>query len=357
MIAPARPPEGIRRIAIVRLSAFGDVVMALPALEGLRAAFPGAHIAWIVEERARGLLEGHPAIDELIDFPKARWKTALRKGGEPRRALAEMRAFWRNLRGQGFDLAVDFQGNLKSGLVTWATGARIRLGYAQEECREPNTLFTTLRVSLGGQAIHRMDRDLLLVGAVGVPFAHRPVRIAFTDPELAAAREVLAAPPGLRTVVLHPGTSAFMPHKRWPPTSYARLARGLQARGGVRVLLSWGPGDEDLLEEIQAAAPGATEPLPLLPGPRALGAVLRGADLVVGSDTGPVHLASLLGAPTIALLGPGDPRHYYPHGHPERAFYRRVACSPCRLRSCPTRDCMAGIRPDEVLARAFSILG
>ncbi len=353
----AAAPGAFSRILIVRLSSVGDVVMALPALEGLRAAYPTAHIAWVVERRARNLLEGHPALDEIIDFPRSKWREQWKRRCGFVRSLPAMSRWFRELRRKDFDLSLDFQGNLKSGACTFAAGAKIRIGYAKDECREPNWLFTNRRLSLGGQGIHRVDRDLLLAGLAGVPFRFRRPRIRFEADDRKVGEEVVAQPgAGPPVVVLHPGTSNFMPHKRWPIASYARLGDELVRRLSARVIVSWGPGEESMADALHRSMRERSEILPPTPSMKSLGFVLSRADLVVGSDTGPVHLAVVMGVDTLVLLGPGDPRHYYPRGHPDRCFYHRAPCSPCRHRGCLDLQCMISIAPDAVAAKAEEVL-
>ncbi|NRA97651.1 MAG: glycosyltransferase family 9 protein [Planctomycetes bacterium] len=314
----AIPPRGeFKNIAIIRLSSVGDVIVALPALEGLRATYPDARISWIVERRARNVLDGHPAIDEIIEFPREHWRSTRTKRFGVLRAVPGMWRFYRSLRRRQFDLTVDFQGNLKSGSCTFFCHAKVRVGYAKPECREPNYLFTNRRLDLGGQAIHRVDRDVLLVGQVGVPFDVPRPRIAFTGEDRVPGDLTVATPHiGHPIVVLHPGTSDFMPHKRWPLKNYAELGDALSRQVGARILLSWGPGEEERIARVQETMAEPSEIIPPTPSMRSLGYLLSRADLVIGGDTGPIHLAAVQGAPTISIMGPSDPRHYYPHGHP-----------------------------------------
>lgn len=352
-----RPPESFDNIAVIRLSSVGDVVMALPAVEGLRRTYPRARITWIVESRARNLLEGLPAVDELIDFPRTAWRKTWKKPLGIPRSIPGIASFYADLRRRRFDLTIDFQGNLKSATCTVGAWAKVRVGYTRDECREPNHPFTNRRLGLGGQAVHRIDRDLLLAGTVGVPFGFVRPRIAWSAEDRMAGEATIPGPgQGRKTVVLHPGTSDFMPHKRWPLEAYAAVGDRLAREAGARVLVSWGPGEESTAARLAGLMREPAEPIPRTPTMKSLGALLSRADLVIGGDTGPVHLAVVLGVDAITLVGPGDPRHYYPYGHPERVFYRRVACSPCRHRSCTQRDCMTGIPWEPVAAEALRIL-
>lgn len=352
--------RAFERIALVRLSAIGDVVMALPALEALRLAHPQAHIAWVVEKRASNVLLGHPSLDEIIEFPRLR---TIRK--ESRwgflAAAASLLQLRRELRKRRFDVALDFQGNLKSGLCTWATGAPLRIGYPRSVCREPNWLFTNHRVDLNGQELHRMQSDLLVAAAAGAEPYHLRPKVAFSDQDRVPGDQCIQGDSAFdrHQVLLHPGTSDFMPHKRWPLNNYARLGEHLYRTKNVRLLLSWGPGEQSMVADLASELSSLgvpSEVIPDTPSMKSLGYLMSKCHLVVGSDTGPVHLAVALGVPVITLLGPGDPRHYHPFGHPDRAFYRRVACSPCRHRTCAPRDCMSGIEPHTVAEKAVQIL-
>jgi len=347
----------LRSIAVIRLSSVGDVIMAMPAVERLREAHPTAHIAWVVEGRARNILEGFPAIDEIIEFPRTLIRELWKKPFGLLRCTAPILAFRRELRRRRFDLSIDFQGNLKSAACTVMAGARRRLGYDGTQCREPNHWFTNEVLRLNGQEMHRMDRDLLLAGLAGARFGFTHPRIHFSAEDRRVGCTVIRNPGvGPPVVVLHPGTSDFMPHKRWPLERYAAFGDVLSRRAGARILLSWGPGEEPMVNEIRKRMQQPSEILPPTPTIKSLGHVLQRADLVVGGDTGPIHLAVALGTPTLILLGPGDPRHYYPHGHPERVFYHRVPCSPCRNRSCALLACMSEISVDEVAERALTVL-
>jgi ADP-heptose:LPS heptosyltransferase len=232
----------------------------------------------------------------------------------------------------------------------------VRVGYERAECREPNWLFTNRKLAARGEQMKRVDRDLLLAGQLGAPFEYLPPRVGFTAADKEAGDRFLAELPGAGPVVLlHPGTSDFMPHKRWPLDRYAVLARRL-AGAGARVVITWGPGELEMARRLETLSEGRVTVAPETPSMKSLGWLIRGADLMIGSDTGPVHFAVMLGIDVVILLGPCDPRHYYPLHHPDRTFYARVPCSPCRFRACPDLVCMAGIDADRVADKAIQVL-
>jgi ADP-heptose:LPS heptosyltransferase len=156
--------------------------------------------------------------------------------------------------------------------------------------------------------------------------------------------------------VLHPGTSGFGKHKRWPAERFGALAHRLEAELGLRSVVSWGPGEEGLARVATAASEGAAM---LGPRTRSLAALAhlatRGA-LFVAADTGVLHLAAMLGTPTVGLFGPKDPRVYGPRGPRTAVVFKGMDCSPCPRRSCPDPVCMHSIETDDVLAAARPLL-
>lgn len=348
--------ERFENIALIRLSSVGDVIMALPALEALKRAHPRARLTWIVEKRARNILDGHPHIDEIIEFPRTEIRTRWKERFGLWKTIPTLARFRRTLRSRRFDATIDFQGNMKSAVCTFFAGAPVRAGHERAECREPNWLFTNRRLRIDGASMHRIDRDLLLAGKLGAPFEYHAPRIEYSVQDREVGDRFLATLPASRPVViLHPGTSDFMPHKRWALDRYAQCATRLTAFG-AQVVVTWGPGELGMAQTVNQLAGGALAIAPETPSMKSLGWLLKRARLVIGADTGPVHLGVVQGVDVIIVLGPADPRHYYPLHHPERTFYERVPCSPCRFRACPDLVCMAGIDADAVATKAIEVL-
>lgn len=360
------PPQTVRmgraadlphdaHVAIVRLSALGDVILALPALEALHAERPGWRITWITESAGAAILEAHPALERVIEFPRHALKGLTRPGRGLSGHLRSLGAFRRELRAARFDLALDLQGNLKSAVVSRLTGAPLRAGLPPSHTREPNTWATHLQATLPLEPIHRSEVDLSVVRSVGLRAAWRPGRVASDAASEKRIDSWLADQPEDRPlIVLQPGTSAHMPHKRWKPHSWSTLATLLAGNLGAHIVWNGGPGEEALLDACDPDSRHAR--VPPEASLRELAALLSRADLLIGGDTGPTHLAEVLGRPTLTLLGPTDPRVYYPYGHPERALFRRLSCAPCRFRGCPARACMSGITPEEVAREAGRVL-
>ncbi len=351
------PQDDFKNIALVRLSSIGDVIFAMPALALLRETYPQARITWIVEDRAADLLRDHSLLDEVLIMPRRIWKKKRANGASRTAVLADMRAFGKLVASRNFDLAIDFQGNLKSGLVTRATKAPVRLGYGKGETKEPNWLFTNRKLRLHGEVMHRMERDIRLLGLIGIAPSFRWPPFTFAEDDRKVVDAFIGSlPEGGPIIVLNPGTSAWFKCKRWDPDYYASLADYLVLSRQARVVINWGPDEIEVVDQIMKMAQVPIYQAPDLKNMRQVGYLMSQADLVVGSDTGPVHLAAAQRIKTIILFGPYDPRFYYPFEHKERAVFMNLACSPCRYRTCPAVDCMRLISPTRVAHLCDAVL-
>jgi len=352
---PLAAPPLARRVLILRLGAVGDVVRTLPAARALRLAYADAHLAWLVEPGAASLLEGQPWLDEVIVFPR----DVLRDAGRRGRLVTldrTARGFVRALRGRSFDLVVDFHAILKSGVLARLSGAPCRVSYAKPFSRESAWRFATHRARLEPPKQSRFDRNEALVRYLGIE-APLPLR-ALEVPVPALERVEAALGAGPAPVVVHPGTSDATAYKRWSVEGYAAVARGLLEAGGPATRVSVGPAKDDraFAEAIVAAAGGAASLAPETPSLLDLAALFARARLYIGSDTGPMHVASLVGTPVVQLLGPTDPVENQPFpGTPSRTVRQQIACNPCR-RGCAAATCMAVLHPTAVLAAANELL-
>ncbi len=341
---------------MVRLSSLGDVVHTLSALEALRRLQPSAQISWIVEPPGDELLSGHPALDEVIPFPRKAWQRELTRPARAIGALARAIPAMRRLSSRGFDIAVDFQGNFRSGVVTLASGASVRVGFARPQCRELNSVFTNVRMKVQ-PAQHRADKALGLVGFFGPVAKDVRVRLPRSlTAEIKMAHWLKSLPEGRFSVVMHPGTSPFGSFKRWPSRSFGELARRLIGNLGARVIVSWGPGEENMAVDVWETS---GQSVLLTPPPVNLAdliALVRKCDLFVGADTGPTHIAAAAGAPTVAIFGPKDPAVYAPRFDIGEVVRAPVPCSPCARRRCDKPDCMTQITTEMVYEAAVKCL-
>ena len=305
-----------RAVALVKLSSLGDVIHALPVAEALTAAFPRARLAWLVERREAALLRDHPALDEVIDVDTRAWRAA-RTPAQLRGAWRALAALGRRMRDGNFDVAIDLQGLVKSGIVTRVTGAGVRIGFAAGWSRERlNALFTTRRVTPPPEARHVVDQYLALLRPFGITVA--PGRARFRLPTRAAAESRIddffvgvGLKPRHRLVVLNPG--AGRGNKRWPVARFRALAERLCHDGDAQVLVLWGPREHEAARAIAEIRP----PRPALAPPTdldELAAVARRASVMVAGDTGPLHLAAAVGTPCVGLYGPTSAARNGPYG-------------------------------------------
>ncbi|MFH1227564.1 MAG: glycosyltransferase family 9 protein [Planctomycetota bacterium] len=372
----------IKKILIIRLSAVGDVINTLPVLRLLRKHYPQSYIGWAVEEKAKDLLDGDPDINELI---VGSWKHDLlptipgsnslhsncqcivfrraRHALAPGNIFGAVPEFIKALRRTGYDVALDFQGNLKSGLVSYLSKAKERIGFAPPASKEYNYLFNNQTVSLPEPHINRIEKNLYLLRALGIYETGLP-KDSIIDISGLTSVDPLAGRPADRLVIIHPGTSAFGAYKRWAPDRYGQLADRLISELKCQVLLSWGPGEKPLVEQIAAGMKSKPIILDYSQSLKQLAVLLSKATLFIGSDSAPLHLANILRRPLIGLYGPKDPVVYGPWpNRPDAVVIRKeLECSPCAKRACdspvkgPEPKCMELITVDDVFAAAKGLL-
>jgi lipopolysaccharide heptosyltransferase II len=331
------------RILIVLFGAIGDVVRAMPLAMRLRAGYPRAHLAWAVEPPAAPLLEGHPALDERLVFE--------RRGGA--RAFA---AFLGRVRAGHFDLVLDLQRHLKSGVVSWATRAPTRIGFHRRNAKELNWLFNTRSIAPvepRGWKLEQYQRfaELLELPALGEGAPR--FGLALRDEEQARVGALLA--PVTRSFAALFVASTWE-SRLWFPEGFAAVADGLDAMGLDSVFV--GGGDARAIA-AESSALARTQPLDLSGGTslREAYGVLARARLAIGPDSGPMHLAAAAGTPVVSLWGATAPARSAPFGSEHLVLAGRADCAPCYRRRCPIgRQCMQTITPARVLARVAGVL-
>jgi lipopolysaccharide heptosyltransferase I len=337
-----------RRIAILKPSALGDIIHALPVLSALRHRFPDAHIAWVVHRGYDAILQGNPHLDAVIPFDRRAARGKLLGG-----AWNYARLF-KQLHAQHFDLVVDLQGLFRTGLMALATGAprRVGLSTAREGSRFAYT--DVIRVA-DFNAIHAVDRCWLVAEAFGVGHLPKRFDVSIADANRRWALDALRATARPWLVL---GVGARWLTKRWPPENFAELARRAQALTGGTVIFI-GTGDERPLAETTARM--LYGPSRNLAGETSLGqlaAVLAEGDVVLANDTGPLHLAAALGRPVVAPYTCTRIHMHGPYAAAAGAVETGVACKGSYLKKCRRLDCMRELTPvrlwpalEEVLLR------
>jgi heptosyltransferase-1 len=325
-------------ILIVKLSAIGDVIHALPVAHALKEAFPQARLTWVVEKAAYELVANHPAIDKVILFEKSRCRSWAG-------LINYVPGFVRQLKEERCDLALDLQGLLKSALIAWSSGAPKRLVYCNS--REFSDRFSQ-KVCGPNQNGHIIEQYLDLVRALGGPVNRVDFGLHFTVQEAATTKQILQAHgwQGEPYVALVPG--ANWPNKRWTPELFGQLARRLYELG-IRCSIVGGPGDCELAKVIGSNAAVPLFDLTAQTSLRQLALILKNARVTVGGDTGPMHLAVAVNTPTVALMGPTDIKRNGPYGSGHRPLTTNRDCAGCWRRRCEKGlDCLAAISVDKV---------
>ena len=346
-----------KKILIIRLSAIGDVVDVLPALRYLRSNFPESRISWLVEDRASAILSDHPDLNEVIVFPRKKWQREILKVSKTISTLSDILSFYRKLHDEHYDLVLDFQGNLKSGIMDLITGTENRVGFGKGFCKEFNYLFTMYKVYPQNEREHRIDKNLSLLKGIGF-------NAEFQNPELPVSKldheyiskfidENNKCP--IPLIIVNPCTSEYGSYKRWSTLNYARLADMILEKYDVKVVFIWGPNELEIVNEIisqmkQKASVSCKTTI------KQLIELIRCADLFIGGDTGPLHIASTLCIPTMAIFGPKDPMLYGPYHENTAIINKELPCSPCRDRTCSDPECLTTILPEEVLQEVNKLM-
>jgi lipopolysaccharide heptosyltransferase I len=343
----------------LRLSAVGDVIRTLPAVQALKEQAPSSSITWIVEEPSQAFLESQPEVDSVILFPRKKWTRGIKSLRTVWKTLGEMRRFIVGLRKPKFDVVLDFHGILKSGLLSFLSGSPKRIGYDRRSTKEGNSLFSNVKVKLSKEKISRFERNFALLRGMGLEvmdFKYR-LHIPSGDREYVASfLKSFATPLRRPLIAIHPGTSLKAVFKRWPPDQYARLADRLVRELGATVIFTWGDGELEWVEGIRREMKEPSLLCPKTDSLTQLGEVYRQCDLYIGGDTGPMHIASLMGIPVVVIYGPTDPIENEPLGNHIK-IRKAVGCNPCHHYSCKELLCIKAISADEVFKATKEILG
>jgi lipopolysaccharide heptosyltransferase I len=366
--------KSFERILLIKPSAVGDVIHALPVLAKLRARYPNAHIDWLLTPAIAELVGRHPALSGVVLFDRRRDEPLWRNWT----AAAGLFGLCQSLREPRYDLVIDLHGQFRSAALTLATGAPVRIGFDRHRrssrgprqvpasayrhgwtgAREGAWLAYTHRIRLQKLDTHAVDRYLLLgpmLGfADGPPDFHLPITDAAetTVSRLLAANRLIGRP----LAVLVPGT--LWETKHWTVDGFAAVARHL-LQIGRDVVLAGANAERPRCREVAALAPGVCD----LSGKTTLSelaALIRRAAICVTNDSGSMHLTAALGRPVVSIFGPTDPVWIGPYGQTDAVVRAGIECSPCylrRLNRCPHEHaCMTQVTADMVIARIDHVL-
>ncbi len=333
------------KILIIKPSSLGDVIHALPFLKAVKDTFPESTIDWIISSGLEGLLEGNPLINELIVINKDSWK----RPKNIRRTSRELINLRRRLSSRGYDLVIDLQGLLRSGVISRFATSSLKIGFA--DAREGSRYLYDRRVSVNGIA-HAVDKNLAVARAIGARIRAVKFPLFIDHKARESIRRLLN---GIEEyIVIIP--SARWPTKRWPEEGFARLIE----RVSLPCVIAGGGQDRHIAQRISRLSRGRPINICGETSLKELSALISGARVVVSPDTGPMHIAVALGVPVVALYGPTDPVRTGPYGWQWKDNIRVISsgapCSPCLKKRCKEPLCMTGIGVDMVVKEVEGLI-
>ena len=336
------PPRAPKRILIILTGAIGDVVRALPLLGRIRRGLPDAHIAWAIEPKSAAVLEQHPWLNETILYNRnnAPWSFL---------------PFLKRVRDGRFDLTIDLQRHLKSGIISLISGAQDRIGFSAENTKELNHLFSTRHIESQPEMRLKLMQYQAFGDALGLPATPIEFGLSPSRLERDLARAILRSAPAPRLGVI---LGSSWPSRIYFPKSIAAVIRGVSDRSQVNgdgpalfpVLLG-GPDETALAAEVtrELGSIGALN-LAGKTSLRDLFAIFSECEAAFGPDSGPMHIAAAVGCPVVSLWGATSPQRSAPWGFDDLTITGDIACHPCYLRKCPVgRECMHRIEPEMVI--------
>ncbi len=340
------------QILFIKLSAIGDVVQTLPALEAIKRVHPGSEITWVVEEAAAGILGGHPAISRLLVSRRKTWIRMLRNPFSVTEGLRQIFDFVRQLRSVRYDIAIDFQGLLKSGVLIGLARAERKIGF--DRTRELSYLFLNERLPVYDIEKHALERYLDIARYLG---AHDPSPCCTLplekDAVVVSKKLSNIRKEGSPLIVMNP--VARWGTKLWSERSFAELADLLVLQKKAVVIFTGSTDDREVNGRILALMKQQAYDWSGKTSLKELAALAGLADLFITTDTGPMHLAAAAGGRVLALFGPTAPWRTGPYGSAHGVIRSGIECSPCFKRNCTLNiQCMKGITVADVMNRIDS---
>jgi lipopolysaccharide heptosyltransferase I len=333
----------MNRILIVKLGSIGDVVHALPVLRTIRHNLPEAYIAWIIEDKAKEILDGNKDINKVITINTKKWRKRLNIS-----TLKEIFSIVKALREDRFDAAIDLQGLLKSGVISILSGAKTTIGFDSKNCREYlNILFTNKKISSSDKDVHVVDKNLSLLKPFGFKEIKKEFSLSYSPEDDEYINEFFKKNGVGKKPIIAVNPGAGWKTKEWGIKNYAEMCNRIIKEIDADVILTWGPGEDAMIKGVTASMSCS----PLVAPPTSLGqliALLKRCRLFVGGDTGPLHIAAALKIPTVAIYGPSSPQRNGPYGDNHIIVHKKIECSGCYKRNCDILKCIKMISVDDV---------
>ncbi len=342
-----------QKILLIKPSSLGDCLQALPVLNALRKARPHAKISWLINREYADLLRPHPALDGLIIFHREYF----RLGRSDFSFVKEVFDLTRRLQAQRFDLTIDLQGLFRSAIMSRVAGSPVRIGLSN--AREWSGPFYTHRTQPQPSNVHAVDRYMACLKMLGITSKERDFWLPVDPQALGQVNRILDQAQlgsSRKFVLIVPG--ARWKSKRWPGERFAELIDRIHDELSLPCVLAGAPGEVDLCRTV---AKKCTKAKPLnLAGKTSLvqlAALISRCELVLGHDSGTIHLAVALDKPLACIIGPTDPDRTGPYGRSDSIIRAQVSCAPCRLTVCADNKCMHLISVNSVFDKVKSLLG
>jgi len=331
--------QSINKILIIKLRAIGDVVLSTIVIPNLRQAFPAAQIDFLTESMAAEVVRGNPDLNQIIRLDRQSIQ------GLPfRTRISEHLKFIRRLHTEKYDLVFDFFGNPRSALLTWFTRAKIRVGYNWRGRQLAYNCVVPSRAA----SVHEAEFHLDALKALNIPIVTKKLSFPIDRNTRQFVADFWQQNAFTQKFVVGLNCSGGWRAKRWPLERFAALADQLVENCQASILLFWGPGEKDKVQQLITFMkhPAILTPPTSL---KQLGAFIQQCQLIVSNDSGPMHIAAALEVPTVGIFGPTNPKLQGPYGaiH-EIARKETLDCLACNRIECEHNSCMNQLTVAEV---------
>lgn len=327
----------MKNILLVKISAMGDVVHTFPVVRAIKAKWPGARIDWVVGEAYIPLVNLSPYVTNVIPFRRKEWGRWWKVS-----TIRELAGFAANVRREKYDAVIDLQGLLRSGLVTAAARADMKIGF--DYAREGAARFYNVKIKSIGENAHAIERYMSALEPLGLTGADIGYDIAPPQDAMQWAETVAPKEP---FAVVNP--NARWDTKRWPEEKFASLIKELHDKYGLLSVITGGGEDVERGRAISQMAGDCAIDLTAKGGFGELAAILKKATVMFTNDSGPMHLSVAVGTPVVAIFGPTNPHRTGPYGTGNAIVTSGADCAPCYKRTCAgAMECMKNIAVMEV---------
>lgn len=345
-------------ILIIKLSAIGDVIHTLPALNAIKNHYPDSKITWIVEEAAASIVQEHEALDRVLVSKRKKWiKGMVKKSSRPG-SIKAILSFIKELRDTEYDLVIDFHQLLKSGILVWLTKGRVKAGFDKGmQHMEYSYIFLNKPIPPVSMEHHALLRGLMLIESLGITAKQVEYRLPVSlehRQEIEKILEKNKIKNSRMLIAINP--VAQWKTKLWENKKFSQLADCLIKTYKADIIFTGGPDDLPVVQEIMNSMKEKAVNLAGKTTLKTLAALYEKTRFLISTDTGPMHLCASVGTPVIALFGPTAPWRTGPFGPNHEVIRLGLECSPCFKRRCYRKDimCMKGIRVKDVMDRVIN---